>query len=167
MVDIPEEIRRMMKNQKFIAVGSVDPNGVANISPRTAFYIVDDTIYWLDFFRHKSQGNFQIIPWVTVAVFDKEKLKGFQLKGKVSFVTEEGRKKKITEMISRSVTGKTSSKVFERVSQNKHPDVIAFQPKVVYSLNPEEESGKPMAVDKDGETVALFGRINGNGKAKN
>ena len=160
MVAIPEEVRQMLMEQKFIVVGSVDPNGVANISPRTAFYFADDMVYWLDFFKHKSQGNFQIIPWVSVAVFDKEKLKGFQMKGKVSFVSDENKRKKIIETITRSVTGKTSSKVFERMSQNKHPDVIMFHPKVIYSLNPQEESGKSMAHDKDGETMSLFGKVN-------
>lgn len=160
MVAIPEDMRQMMIEQKFIVVASVDPNGVANISPRTAFYFADDLIYWLDFFKHKSQGNFQVIPWISVAVFDKEKLRGFQMKGKVSFVMDVDKRKKIIETITRSVTGKTSSKVFERLSQNKHPDVIVFQPKVVYSLNPKEESGKPMAHDKDGETISLIGRMN-------
>ncbi len=159
MVTIPEDLRKMLKDQKFIVIGSVDPNGVANVSPRTAFYFADDVVYWLDFFKHKSQGNFQVIPWISVAVFDKEKLLGFQMKGKVSTITDELRKKRITESISRSVTGKTSSKVFERLSQNKKPDVIEFHPKVVYSLSPEEESGKPLRCDKDGETVAFFGRI--------
>jgi len=160
MVTIPPDMRKMMKDQKFIVVGSVDPNGVANISPRTAFHFTADTIYWLDFFKHKSQGNFQVIPWVSVAVFDKKQLKGFQIKGKVSLVSDQDKKKKITEMIFRSVTGKTSSKVFERLSQNKHPDVVVFWPKVLYSLDPQEESGKAMEHDKEGETIALFGRIN-------
>ncbi|HJU13683.1 MAG TPA: pyridoxamine 5'-phosphate oxidase family protein [Candidatus Nitrosotalea sp.] len=159
MVTIPEELRKMLKDQKFIVVGSVDPNGVANLSPRTAFYFADDVVYWLDFFKHKSQGNFQVIPWISVAVFDKEKLKGFQMKGKVTYLKDETTRKKITETISRSVTGKTSSKVFERISQNKRPDVLAFHPRVIYSLSPEEESGKPIGCDQDGETVAFFGRV--------
>ncbi len=157
MVSIPEDIRHMLTKQKFIVVSSVDPNGVANISPRTAFYFLDDSIYWLDFFKHKSQGNFKVIPWVSVGVFDKEKLKGFQMKGKVSFITDEKEKRKLVDLISRSVTGKTSTKVFERLSQNKYPDVIMFKPKVIYSLNPQEESGKAIFWDKDGETIALIG----------
>lgn len=157
MVSIPEEIQQMMKKQKFIVIASVDPNGVANISPRTAFYFSNDTIYWLDFFKHKSQGNFKVIPWISAAVFDKEKLKGFQMKGKVSFITDENERRKVTDIISRSATGKTSAKIFERLSQNRYPDVIMFKPKIVYSLNPQEESGKALALDKDGETVSLLG----------
>ena len=156
MVTIPEDACQIMKEQKFIVVGSVDPNGIANISPRTAFYFADDLIYWLDFFKHKSQGNFQIIPWVSVAVFDKDQLRGFQMKGKVSLVSDKNKKRKIVEIISRSVTGKTSYKVFERQSQNKEPDVIVFKPKAVYSLNPKEDSGKPIVYDKDGETISLL-----------
>lgn len=161
MVTIPEEMQKLLRQQKFIVVGSVDPNGVANLSPRTAFYFTDDEIYWLDFFKHKSQGNFQIIPWVSVAVFDKKKLKGFQMKGKVSFVTDGNKRRKVIDTITRSVTGSTSAKIFERMSQNKYPDVIMFKPKVIYSLNPQEESGKPIAHDKDGETMALISGVNG------
>ncbi len=161
MVKIPEDVQKLLKQQKFVVVGSVDPNGIANISPRTAFYFADDMVYWLDFFKHKSQGNFQVIPWVSVAVFDKEKLKGFQMKGKVSLVSDENKKKKIVETISRSVTGKTSAKIFERLSQNKQPTVIMFKPKAVFSLNPQEESGKALAHDNDGETMSLVCGVHG------
>ena len=158
MIKIPNKVQEMLKSQKFIVVGSVDINGLANLSPRTSFYFTDSAVYWLDFFKHKSQGNFKSIPWVSIAVFDKKELKGYQIKGKVAFVTETKEKSRITDVITRSVTGKTSSKIFERISQNKTPDVIMFTPKAVYSLDPKEESGVSMAMDKDGETVSLLGR---------
>ena len=158
MVTLPSEVQEMMRKQKFIVVCSVDPNGVANISPRTSFYFTDDAIYWLDFFKHKSQGNFKTIPWISVGVFDIKELKGFQMKGKVSFVTNSKEKSKIIDTIARSVTGKTSTKIFERLSQNKTPDVVMFTSKAVYSLNPKEESGIPLLIDKDGETISLLGR---------
>lgn len=157
MVALTNSVQEMMRTQKFIVVGSVDANGLCNLSPRTSFYFSKDTIYWLDFFKHKSQGNFKTIPWVSVAVFDVKELKGFQLKGKVSFVTDLKQKSKIIETITRSVTGKTSTKIFERMSQNKSPDVIMFTPKAIYSLNPKEESGIAQIMDKDGETIALLG----------
>jgi uncharacterized protein len=158
MISIPKKVQDMMRAQKFVVVGSVDANGVANLSPRTSFYFTENAIYWLDFFKHKSQGNLKTIPWASVAVFDKKELKGFQLKGKVSFVTDEKQRTKITDIITRSVTGKTSSKIFERISQNKTPDVLMFTPKAIYSLDPKEESGVAQIIDKDGETVSLLGR---------
>ena len=158
MIKIPAKVQEMLKSQKFIVVGSVDINGLANLSPRTSFYFTDTTIYWLDFFKHKSQGNFKSIPWVSVGVFDKKELKGYQMKGKVTFVTDVKEKSRITDVITRSVTGKTSSKIFERISQNKTPDVIMFTPKAVYSLDPKEESGVAMLMEKNGETVSLLGR---------
>ncbi|MBI3622529.1 pyridoxamine 5'-phosphate oxidase family protein [Candidatus Pacearchaeota archaeon] len=157
MVTLTTAIQDMLREQKFIVVGSVDANGLCNISPRTSFYYSKDAICWLDFFKHKSQGNFKTIPWVSVAVFDKKELKGFQLKGKVSFVIDKKEKARITDIIVRSVTGKTSSKVFERISQNKTPDVLMFTPKAIYSLDPKEESGRALTIDKDGETVSLLG----------
>lgn len=158
MIKIPAKVQEMLKRQKFIVVGSVDINGIANLSPRTSFYFSDTVVYWLDFFKHKSQGNFRSIPWVSVGVFDKKELKGYQMKGKVSFITDAREKSRITDVITRSVTGKTSSKIFERMSQNKTPDVIMFTPKAVYSLDPKEESGVAMMIEKDGETISLLGR---------
>ena len=157
MVTLTTAIQEMLREQKFIVVGSVDANGLCNISPRTSFYYSKNAIYWLDFFKHKSQGNFKTIPWVSVSVFDKKELNGFQLKGKVNFVTDKKEKARITDIIIRSVTGKTSSKVFERVSQNKTPDVLLFTPKAIYSLDPKDESGRALVMDKDGETVSLLG----------
>jgi len=157
MVTLTTTIQEMLREQKFIVVGSVDANGLCNISPRTSFYFSKNAIYWLDFFKHKSQGNFKTIPWVSVSVFDKKELNGFQLKGKVNFVTDKKEKARITDIIIRSVTGKTSSKVFERVSQNKTPDVLLFTPKAIYSLDPKDESGRALVMDKDGETVSLLG----------
>lgn len=158
MIKIPAKVQAMFKSQKVIVVGSVDVNGLANLSPRTSFHFSETAVYWLDFFKHKSQGNFKSIPWVSVGVFDKKELKGYQLKGKVTFVTDVKEKTRITDIITRSATGKTSSKIFERMSQNKTPDVIVFTPKAVYSLDPKEESGIAMVMDKDGETVSLLGR---------
>ncbi|MFI5416383.1 MAG: pyridoxamine 5'-phosphate oxidase family protein [Nitrososphaerales archaeon] len=158
MIKIPAKVQEMLKSQKVIVVCSVDVNGLANLSPRTSFYFTDATVYWLDFFKHKSQGNFKSIPWVSVGVLDKKELKGYQLKGKVTFVTDAKEKARITDVITRSATGKTSSKIFERISQNKTPDVIMFTPKAVYSLSPKEESGVAMIMDKDGETISLLGR---------
>ncbi|SHO46509.1 conserved hypothetical protein [Nitrosotalea sinensis] len=158
MIKIPSKVQQLFKSQKVIVVGSVDINGLANLSPRTSFYFTDTAVYWLDFFKHKSQGNFRSIPWVSVGVFDRKDLIGYQLKGKVSFVTDSKEKSRITDIIARSATGKTSSKIFERISQNKTPDVIMFTPKAVYSLDPKEESGVAIAMDKSGETVSLLGR---------
>lgn len=158
MIKIPSKVQQLLKSQKVIVVGSVDINGLANLSPRTSFYYTDTAIYWLDFFKHKSQGNFRCIPWVSVGVFDKKELIGYQLKGKVSFVTDQKEKSRLTDIIARSATGKTSSKIFERISQNKTPDVIMFTPKAVYSLDPKEESGVAILMDKSGETITLLGR---------
>ncbi len=157
MVVIPKEIQSIMSRQKFIVVGSIDLNGMCNLSPRTTFYFSEDVIYWLDFFKHKSHYNFQNVPWVSVAVFDKEDLKGYQMKGKVSFVTDKKEKSRVIDIILRSTTGKTSAKIFERMAKAGLPELIMFRPHAVYSLNPAEDSGAAIAIDTDSETVSLLG----------
>lgn len=157
MAIIPKDVREMISRQKFIVVGSVDLNGLCNLSPRTAFYYTENAIYWLDFFKHKSHYNFRNVPWISVAVFDKENLKGYQMKGKVSFVTDEKEKTKMIDVVCRSATGKTCSKIFERMTQARPPELIMFKPHAVYSLNPAEDSGTAMVIDSDSETISLLG----------
>lgn len=159
MVVIPKQVRDMMSEQKFIVVGSIDINGLCNLSPRTAFHPAEDSVYWLDFFKHKSHYNFINVPWISVAVFDKEDLKGFQMKGKVSFVKNEKEKAKMIDVISRSSTGKTSSEVFERLAHADKPELVMFKPHAVYSLNPAEDSGIAIEIDVDSETVSLLGVV--------
>lgn len=66
-------------------------------------------------------------------------------------------KSNIVDKITRSVTGATSSKIFERMSAGKSPEVMMFKTKAIYSLNPEETSGVALALDTDGETISLLG----------
>ncbi|MGI0011551.1 MAG: hypothetical protein ACREAE_09145 [Nitrosopumilaceae archaeon] len=75
----------------------------------------------------------------------------------LNFVENPKQKTKFIDIITRSVTGKTSAKVFERLNQDKSPDVILFKPRAIYSLDPEEYSGRALVLDTDGETVSLLG----------
>lgn len=79
------------------------------------------------------------------------------MKGKVSFVKNEKEKTRMVDVISRSATGKTCSKVFERIAHTEQPELILFKPHAVYSLNPAEDSGIAVAIDTDSETVSLLG----------
>lgn len=79
------------------------------------------------------------------------------MKGKISFVEDKKEKAKLIDTITRSATGKTSAKIFERLNQEKLPDVILFKPRAIYSLDPEEYSGRAIVLDTDGETVSLLG----------
>jgi len=155
MVNIPLEIQKMIREQQVIVVGSVDINGVCNVSPRSAYICTDDAIYWLDYFSHKSRRNFSEIPWISVAVFDKERLKGFQLKGKVSFVTTNDEKQRITDLVIRTCSNNVC-KIYQELS-SEHLEVMMFKPKAIYSLNPQEEAGTALVLNNDGETVSLLG----------
>jgi len=104
LVKIPKQTKEMILGQQMIVVASVDKNGISNISPRTTFTILDDVIYWIELFRHKSLKNFQDNDWVSVATFDKENLEGFQLKGKVIMLDDEKTRKNISLRIIDKLT---------------------------------------------------------------
>ena len=152
MVKIPTEIKDFVEAQGVFVVGSTGGNNLTNVSPRIFFKINDETIYWLDFFKHKSYKNFKVNPWATVAVFNKDELKGYQFRGTVSFITDEPTKTEIknsiiTETLERNLSDKVKS------LSNQDAGVIQFEVKVCYSLNPEEYSDMSIGSDIDSTQV--------------
>lgn len=154
MVKIPNDIKGFIEKQGIFAVGTIGANNLPNVSPRIFFRVDEDAIYWLDFFKHKSYKNIQANPWVTIAVFNKEELKGFQFRGIVSFVTDEPRKSEIKEFIIKKILEKNSSEKIKKLGEKKESQVIRFEPKVCYSLNPEEFTD--MCIGSDIDSTRLF-----------
>jgi hypothetical protein len=131
-----------------IVVSSVDENNMPNISPRTTFTIIDDVIYWIELFRHKSFENFQNSDWISVASFDKEKLKGFQLKGKVTILQDEEKKKNISLQIIDKLTRLHKERILKQLG-NKVPTIASFKPFIIYSSNPVELTDIPLIIGAD------------------
>lgn len=154
MVKIPNEIKEFIEDQGIFAVGTIGANNLPNVSPRIFFSVDEDGIYWLDFFKHKSYKNIQANPWVTISVFSKDDLKGFQFRGIVSFITDESIKSEIKESIIKKILEKSSSEKIKKLSEKKEVQLIRFEPKVCYSLNPEEFSD--MCIGSDIDSTSLF-----------
>ncbi len=139
-----------------IVVSSVDENSIPNISPRTTFTITDDAIYWIELFRHKSFKNFQFSDWISVASFDKEKLKGFQLKGKVTMLQDEEKKKNVSLQIIDKLTRLHKERILKQLG-NKVPTITSFKPFIIYSSNPVELTDIPMIIGMDPKIESLIG----------
>ena len=153
MVKIPSEIKEFIESQGIFAVGTVGDNCLPNVSPRIFFRVDEEAIYWIDFFKHKSFRNFQINPWVTISVYNKEELKGYQFRGTVSFITDEPTKSQIRESIIEKTLEKNTSPKVKQLSE-KEGQIIQFEPKVCYSLNPEEYSD--MCIGSDVDSTQVF-----------
>lgn len=153
MVKIPEEIQKFVEDQGVFVVGTTGGSNLTNISPRIFFKVEDDVIYWLDFFKHKSYKNYKVNPWVTIAVFNKDNLKGYQFRGTVSFITDEPTKTEIRDLIIKSTFERSSSDKLISLS-SKEAEIIQFEVKVCYSLNPEEYSD--MSIGSDIDSTQIF-----------
>lgn len=154
MIVIPREIKEFIELQGIFAVGTTGVNNIPNISPRIFFRVDENVIYWLDFFKHKSYKNIQANPWVTISVFNKEDLKGFQFRGIVNFIIDEPTKLEIKESIIKKILEKNSSEKIKKLSEKREVQVIRFEPKVCYSLNPDEFSD--MCIGSDVDSTQLF-----------
>ncbi len=154
MLKISSKIKEFIETQGIFAVGTVGANNLANVSPRIFFRVDENVIYWLDFFKHKSYKNIQVNPWVTISVFNKDDLTGYQFRGTVSFITDEPIKTEIKESIIKKTLEKSPSEKIKKLSEKKEYQVIQFEPKVCYSLNPEEFSD--MCIGSDIDSTRLF-----------
>jgi len=156
LVKIPKQVEEMILGQQMIVVASVDKNGISNISPRTTFTILDDVIYWIELFKHKSLKNFQDNDWVSVATFDKENLEGFQLKGKVIMLDDEKKRKNISLRIIDKLTRLHKERILKQLG-TKIPDISSFKPVIVYSSSPVEAADIPLVIDSDPDIAMLVG----------
>jgi len=147
MVRINQDISEFINEQGIFAVGSIGTNKFCNISPRIFFHVTENELYWLDFFKHKSYCNFKSNPFVSVAVFDKSKMIGYQIWGKVSFLAEPEKSKMRSQIIRRTLQLNSSKKVKELSKLNA--EVIKFTPTIIFSLNPEEFSDLSVACDAE------------------
>lgn len=153
MVRIPFDIKQFIEEQGIIVVGSVGTSHIPNVSPRIFFKVEDEVIYWLDFFKHKSYKNFQTNPWVTLAVFNKESLKGYQFRGTVSFITDDPMKSKIRDTIVENTLKRNFSDKVQNLAE-KDAQLVQFDIKVCYSLNPEEYTD--VSIGSDIDSTQLF-----------
>ncbi|MEW6043126.1 MAG: pyridoxamine 5'-phosphate oxidase family protein [Thermoproteota archaeon] len=148
MVLIPDKVAQMIRDQKIIIVGSTNKK-ICNISPRTAFHVDQDgSLYWLELFRHKTLRNLQKNPWCTIAVFDKNKLAGYQLKGNATVVADRKLRKEISAKITDKLTRMHKQRIL-RQAKSKKPNLVKFNARLVFSLNPNELADSPLVIDAD------------------
>ncbi len=149
---ISTEAKEFIETQGIFVLGTVNENNLPNISPRIFFRVDDNAIYWIDFFKHKSFKNFKINPWVSISVFNKEELKGYQFRGIVSIITDEPIKSQIRESIIKKTLEKNTSSKVKQLSE-KEGQIIQFEPTVCYSLNPDEYSDMCIGADLNSTQV--------------
>lgn len=151
MQSIPNKIKQLIKKEHILIVGS-SSNGICNVSPRISFHLdPDGSIYWFEMFKHKTFRNLQKNPWCTVAVFDRKKLIGYQLKGKTSIITDGKIKKRISLQIIDILTRLHKQKILAK--SKRRPSLVKFTPKIVFSLNPNELADSPLMVDANDESL--------------
>jgi len=155
VVAIPSKVKQMIQKQQIIIVGSADKSGLPNVSPRTSFYLdQDDSIYWLELFKHKTFRNLQKNSWCSVAIFEKKKLTGYQIKGKIKIVSDKKTKQEITIRIIDKLTRLHKQRILKHAN-NKTVNVIKFTAQILYSLNPNEFADSPLKLDASNESLKI------------
>lgn len=152
MPSIPDKVKQLIAKEKVLIVGT-SHRGIANVSPRTAFHVDQNgAIYWLEIFRHKTFRNISKNYWCSIAVFDKKKLVGYQLKGKAALVTDRKIKSQMTMTIIDRLTRLHRQRIL-RQAKNRRPNIVKFSTNLVFSLNPNELADSPIIVAANNESL--------------
>jgi len=159
MVKISEDVKQLIRNEGVIIVGTADESGLSNISPRSTFHVTEDEIYWFELFKHKSYDNFMRNPLVSVAVFDRNELNGYQLKGKVSIVTDKEEFYYADLRIQDRLTRLDKKNILKLIVKHSR-NIVKFTPNIIYSLKPFEFADVPGVLDADVDLGRLVGGVN-------
>jgi predicted pyridoxine 5'-phosphate oxidase superfamily flavin-nucleotide-binding protein len=135
LVQIPEEVLRLLiRNDNVALIGSVDKNGVPNISPRFVLGIIGDNskMLFADLYDNKTLANLTAWNKVTASIIDKDTMSGYQLKGEASEVTD-------GQLISLA-----DEKLKERGFDSKPHRVWVLDVKEIFSSRPRSDSKLPL-----------------------
>jgi predicted pyridoxine 5'-phosphate oxidase superfamily flavin-nucleotide-binding protein len=133
LVQITEDIIRLIiKQRNIVLVGSVNINGIPNISPRYVLGILqNEKILFADAFENKTFHNINAWPKVTVAVFDRDMQGGYQLKGDAEGVSDQG------------LVVEAEAKLKEFGIDLKPKKIWTLRVNEIYSLEPNAKSKYP------------------------
>ena len=152
MSSTPEKVKQLIAKEQVIIVGT-SHKGIPNVSPRTAFHIDQNgSIYWLEIFKHKTFRNISKNHWCSIAVFDKKKLVGYQLKGKAELLTDRKTKSHMIITIIDRLARLHKQRILKQ-TKNRRTNIIKFSPKLVFSWNPNELADSPLAIDANTESL--------------
>lgn len=89
MALIPEEVKKIIGEQRVGFIATATKQGIPNISPKGSLRPLDDeTLIFAVINSPHTRDNLKVNPSVSVAVFDSQARKGFQLKGKAEILEE-------------------------------------------------------------------------------
>ncbi|GBC75532.1 hypothetical protein HRbin06_00850 [archaeon HR06] len=137
---IPTRVKDLLKKVGLIFLATADKAGNPNVSPRTAYHILDDeTIAICDWFRSKTFWNLQENNKMSIAVVDLDSYEGYQLKGECFLLTDVNKIKEIMRKIFTEGPHKEFNRTMQLLGHGYPPIIVLFKCKGVFSLAPGEQ----------------------------
>ncbi len=137
MVKIPEDAEAIFKKTANISVATADKNGKPNCCYVRFWWFQGDKIVMINNFLDKTRKNMEETGWASVAAFDMDIHKAYQIKGTVEFKTEGPEYEQGKAM---------AKKIFEeRGMQLPAKEAIILTPQEIYYLSPGPDAGKEVA----------------------
>jgi predicted pyridoxine 5'-phosphate oxidase superfamily flavin-nucleotide-binding protein len=143
VVKLSDELKKMFEEIRgtpaVAFVATVDAEGKPNVTSKGTLGVLDDENLWyVESVGKKTYENIKKNPNVAVAIANRQKLDGYQIKGKAEIVTEGSlyeRAVKVTEELSR------------RLGRTFRKPISAVRIKVdgVYSIQPGPRAGEKIA----------------------
>ena len=87
MGKISPELREMIEQQQLVFTATVGKDGVPNVSPKGSIRVWDENnLIFVERNSRRTRDNLKENSKIALVVLDKEKMRGFQIKGQVELI---------------------------------------------------------------------------------
>jgi predicted pyridoxine 5'-phosphate oxidase superfamily flavin-nucleotide-binding protein len=143
MIKLNNEVYDFFKNQTFVIVTTIDPDGSPHDSCKDIVRISrDGRIYLLDLYLRKTFDNLKNNPKMCIAQVDEEKFSGFCLKGNGKSVKIKRMTPRIMSVWQSKITSRITNRILRNLLKEKgqggHPESLLPRPEYIIVMDVKE-----------------------------
>lgn len=142
MKKIPESIVKLLKDQGYVIVSTLDKGNDIHCSAKGVVEVKKDKVYLIDLYKRVTYINLQRNPTLSITAVDEHQFIGFTLKGKASIVNRARIKDEFIKQWERKVIKRMSKRIVKNVkrdrSSKKHPESRLPLPEYLIEMSVEQ-----------------------------
>ncbi len=139
MKKIPDKAAKLLKENGFVIVSTLDKSGGIHCSAKGVIEVKKGQVYLIDLYKRITYVNLERDPTISITAIDEHKFIGFTLKGKAEIVKREKIKEKLIIRWEQRIVERISKRVIKNVKKEKssvkHPESKFPRPEYLIEMD--------------------------------